>query len=451
MCGKINQRVCEYPTDLQHVISNRNSFYRKYKLKCIKYVNLQYFYLLFYCFMLLLRTCDSTELAESWVHHSQTPASVQEKFKHFVESSGGDYGRFQFAGNLLTSNEHRSLYSPEINTQPSSIDTGTLLPRKIAPVTIFPATLYRKIITITKPNSDNTEFFSHQENVPAPVSQAYRYSKLRTKHVKNDESAVIPKLDHVPSSFYIDIFDSSIPTASPYRSLLKSNVRAEYTQIQPYVNTKVSQKQQNYMKNYLSSTFQPLSDQSLNLKFLENTQKSPNKTEDSITDISRRYLAPTSFVISKTAGFSPRKSANNHRLNNARSPVLTNGHQDRLNNARSPLLTNGHKDMSRRRRPFRRRPKGVFRERPNPPAAVPVTFTDPNNHLPTSPVGYSISNSNNENIYSSDVHSGTTQEQFDEPYLQDPPQDIVDVDIFSHGKLNTNFVVHIFNVKIIFN
>ena len=252
-------------------------------------------------------------LSQSWVRQRHTAMSIQKDFQDFVENAGGNYDRFQFRGNFLNSGEGNSR-SLQNNHELSD-------------------------------NNMKTKFVRKYSEISSGVA-----SEANEDHIYSDNNkSSFP----IPNSFFVDIFDSSIPINTPYHSK-SGTFRNSDGEIDINVSKNYDQVPQNIQ---LSTPFQPFSD-----NFLKNSQ-TPNLSPTDDQFQQNRFTSrksgdlslPSAWVFSKSSAFSHRNLETTNKLTERRG-----GHQSHVSS-----LGNSLRPKHIRKRPlYRRKPKRILGVRP---------------------------------------------------------------------------------------
>ncbi|XP_047739508.1 uncharacterized protein LOC108665002 isoform X2 [Hyalella azteca] len=131
----------------------------------------------------------------SWVRQSQAPFNVEKEFQKFGEDVGGNFEEFKFPGSSVSSLEKNAVWS--------------------------------------KPSTGSSHIQHHD---------IFKTGEPSYEEITYDEQAQDTALDddevdnRVPRSFYVDIFDASLPVDSPYRKSMRQP-QLPPQQGQPYSRT----------------------------------------------------------------------------------------------------------------------------------------------------------------------------------------------------------------------
>lgn len=162
--------------------SNVNEYGRVASQVRSKYISKKIFSSLLLVLVFLSNIQCICGLRTAWVRQSHSPFDIEDKFRQFVESSGGNGDKFKFYGNLFSSEDKPLKWESPTPTKSS----------------------------LKSPELTNVQ--------SSEIAEAL-------------EKAANDAPQRVPRSFYSDIFDSSLPKNSPYH--IKDFHKIQSTKLPP--------------------------------------------------------------------------------------------------------------------------------------------------------------------------------------------------------------------------
>ena len=255
--------------------------------------------------------------ARSWVRQSMSPASAEEEFQAFVAASGGKPKQFNFFGNL------------------NSGETG-LANGKFSTKTTAPSSTKKGGTRIASLGTSSAEKFQEPS-----------------------------KTARVPKSFFMDIFDTSLPVDSPYNKFYEEDPPVT-------VKTKHSTTASTKLRNFLSSPFQPFSDEFLSFSKFHSTQKTNRNPFSTRSPKSFQYFSSFNH---RTLGVDEETEDHDPDISRIGLPL------------RTPKLRPKKKGNRPKRPPFNRRPTRKLIRKPQQDTKKGLDRPKPFKGSPPDPLG----------------------------------------------------------------
>ena len=290
-----------------------------------------------FIFVLIISACITTvqSVGSSWVKQSSIPLNIQKEFKNFVENTGGNYQHFTFEGNLDFGKERPNLVEPStfIATSlkrafPSTYENTNAInsrsfrdPKALNPKFDSPS-LNKPSITL---GPTSTSFVSNSVKFPSTSSHVTHTSNKENLYKENIKNSVynsksVPLISRdttvasqeksisgknvggiVPNSFFLDIFDHSIPHDTPYHGQHRRTVNANLWKPGP-IDVKKPSRTSSTRRNNNVVNSERIANQNSHQLFSPGFLDSYFDKSTVGNPASFKLTVPTSFISQKSSG-----------------------------------------------------------------------------------------------------------------------------------------------------